>query len=128
MRVLLAISLLALAGVLWASLAAAQHIRRARRRNRQAATGPSANRAVPPTEGSSLFPVVDSFDRTKPRGTTSAIPQDPPQMRAEQVALQPAISPEHRDKLNRFSDPNVSNRLRSFPASASNIKFRTASR
>ena len=34
MRVLMVISLFALAGLLWASLAAAQHIRRARRRGR----------------------------------------------------------------------------------------------
>lgn len=52
MDVLFAISLLALAGLLWASLAAARHIRKARKRDRLArSTTTLASRTEPPNVG-----------------------------------------------------------------------------
>lgn len=127
MRVLLAISLLALAGVLWASLAAAQHIRRARRRNRRAAIGTNTDQAVNRSEEFDRPPGNDSV-RRDPLGTEPASTEHATQMRFEKAAPQPAPSFASADKANRSSDSDLASRLRSLQASPTDAKFRTASR
>lgn len=102
MKVMLAISLLALAGVLWASLAAAQHIRRARRRKRASRT--DIGQDLSAQRLPHIDPAANAFrteDRSGPEG-----PGQPPPPRPAHGA--PGQIEPNLDGASVASDPDAS--------------------
>lgn len=136
MRVLLAISLLALAGVLWASLAAAQHIRRARRRKRGAhADGSTGEMPVNSNQSTGDVLQTHTISRAASQPVEpgpSNLSQEPPGQASSIPTAPTSAAPESESEVNS----DLSKRLDLSPSIpppprgtvASKAKLRTAIR